>query len=692
MSSPVSILLVDDQPRNLDVLEALLDAPDYRLVRAESADASLLALLEEEFAAIVLDVKMPGMDGVELAQLIKRRPRTRHIPILFLTAHLQEEKDILLAYGAGGVDYLSKPINPQVLRSKIAVFAELFRKTRQLAAANSALEAEIAERQKAQEALRQANEELEARVQRRTADLTRINRSLGESEQRLRVALEGAITIAFTWDVEQDEVRRYHSTDPVLGPNPDTPDRFADVLAQVHPEDQENFAARMRECMAAADGRYKNEYRVVHPDNSVHWLEEWGTFLRDEEGRPRRLTGLSMDVTERKQISQALEQAKADAEAANEAKDHFLAVLSHELRTPLTPVLMTVQLLEKDASLKEDVREALATVRRNVELEARLIDDLLDLTLVSRGKLALNLQDVDLHVLVRQAMEICSPEAEEKGVRLVLDAESAKSRTRGDPARLQQVFWNLIKNAVKFTPADGEVRICCRDEQADGSDRVAVSVRDTGVGINPQLLSRVFDAFEQGDRAKARQFGGLGLGLAISKALVDVHGGVITADSPGEGQGAAFTVSLPAAAHIDKPSRRPKLRADGKGQANHREPFLHVLLVEDHVDSARVLVRLLGSSGYKVTHAENVASALRIARQTRFDLLISDLGLPDGSGHDLIRQLAAERPVSGIALSGYGMETDIACSRKAGFLEHLTKPVTLEQLESAIQRVVDQSS
>ncbi len=558
MPSPVNILLVDDQPRNLDALEAILESPGYNLVRAESAEAALLALLNTEFAALVLDIRMPGMSGPELAQVIKRRERTRHIPILFLTAHLQDEDDVLLAYGAGGVDYLSKPFNPKVLRSKIAVFAELFRKTRALAAANRALENEVAEREKAEEALRLANEELEARVEQRTSDLTLIN--------------------------------------------------------------------------------------------------------------------------------QSLEQAKADAEAASEAKDHFLAVLSHELRTPLTPVLVTVQLLEGDPTITPEAREALATVRRNVELEARLIDDLLDLTRVARGKLQLNLQEVDLNLVVRQAMEICSPEAAEKGVRLVLDCVADSSRTIGDPGRLQQIFWNLIKNGVKFTPAGGEIRVRCRNEQLADAQRVVVSVHDTGVGIEPEVLSRVFDAFEQGSRTISRQFGGLGLGLAISKALVDMHAGHITAQSAGPGRGAVFSVSLPAARGEHVRPRRPP-RTDLRPLMEADTPALHVLLVEDHVDSARVLVRLLRRLGYRVTHAKDVATALQAARQEGFDLLISDLGLPDGTGHDLMRQLSAEMPTLGIALSGYGMEVDIQRSREAGFAEHLTKPVNVEQLQSAIERV-----
>ena len=559
MPTPVNILLVDDQPRNLDALEAILEAPEYQLVRAESPDAALLALLDLDFAAIVMDIRMPGMSGPELAQVIKQRERSRHIPILFLTAHLQDERDILLAYGAGGVDYLSKPVNPQVLRSKLSVFAELFRKTRALAAANRAHETELAERHKAQEALRLANEKLEARVQQRTADLTRIN--------------------------------------------------------------------------------------------------------------------------------QSLEQARLESEAANDAKDHFLAVLSHELRTPLTPVLVTVQLLEEDSTLSKDVREALATIRRNVELEARLIDDLLDLTRVARGKLRLNMQVVDLNVLIRLATEICNPEAAERGVTLILDPLATNALALGDPARLQQVFWNLIKNAVKFTPSGGEVLIKCQNAQDANGERVVVSVIDTGVGIEPQVLSRVFDAFEQGNRIIARKFGGLGLGLAISKALVDLHSGTIDAKSEGRNKGATFSVSLPAVASSVHPATQPRLRDSLRVRGDTDAPPLHVLLVEDHVDSARVLVRLLGTMGYTVTHAKDVETALRCANEKSFDLLISDLGLPDGSGHDLMRQLAEHKPIRGIALSGYGMDIDVVRSREAGFQEHLTKPVNIEQLQSAIERV-----
>jgi signal transduction histidine kinase len=562
MPIPVSILLVDDQPRNLDALQAILDMPEYRLVRADSAESALLLLLKEEFAAIVLDVKMPGMTGPELAHLIKQRERTRHIPILFLTAHAQDEREVLLAYGAGGVDYLQKPFNPQVLRSKIAVFAELFRKTQQLAAVNLALEAEIAKRERAQEHLRLANEDLEKRVAERTAELLEIN--------------------------------------------------------------------------------------------------------------------------------QALTAAKADAEMANEAKDRFLAVLSHELRTPLTPVVVSLQLLEADGSLGDDTREALMTIRRNVELEARLIDDLLDLTRVARGKLQLQLQAVDVNTLVRQATQICSPEAAEKGVRLILDAQAGTSRAAGDPARLQQVFWNLIQNAVKFTPVDGEVRVCCRNETRDGEERIVVSVSDTGIGIEPAVMQRVFDAFEQGDRRAGRHGGGLGLGLAISKALVDMHLGTISASSPGPGGGATFVVDLPSAARLDVPSPgvEPPVGADAKAEPCEHGEAARVLLVEDHPDSARVLVQLLRRLGYSVTHTTNVESAVSQAQQQSFDLLISDISLPDGSGHDLLRRLSLHGPVRAIAISGYGMESDVARSQEAGFADHLIKPMTVGQLKSAVERLL----
>lgn len=376
------------------------------------------------------------------------------------------------------------------------------------------------------------------------------------------------------------------------------------------------------------------------------------------------------------------ERRLAESEAANRAKDHFLAVLSHELRTPLTPVLTTVQLLERRTDLPADLREPLAMIRRNVELEARLIDDLLDLTRISRGKLDLHFQRVDVHELLAEVLEICGRDFEMKRITLTTDLAARRRFVDADPARLQQVFWNLVKNAVKFTPEGGRVHVRSR-EGADGV--VQVQVIDSGAGIEPAVLPRIFEAFEQGGRDVTRLFGGLGLGLAISKALMDLHGGSITAESPGKGLGATFTIELTGAR--EQTAARPP--ASAGTQASGR-PELRILLVEDHADTREALSELLRLSGHHVEAAGSMATALAACESGRFDLIISDLGLPDGSGLDLMRQILARCPggVKGICLTGYGMEEDLRRSEAAGFLAHLTKPVSLQELEAVMSRVM----
>ena len=408
---PANILLVDDEARNLDTLESVLQSPDYRLIRALTAKGALMELLEGEFAVIVLDIQMPEMSGIELASLIKQRKRTRHIPIIFLTAYFQEDADMLQGYSIGAADYLTMPINPQILKSKIAVFVELFRKTRALAATNRALGEEVVQRQKAENALLDSNNELEARVRERTDELA---------------------------------------------------------------------------------------------------------FARDR------------------------------ALAASRAKDDFLATLSHELRTPLSPVLLLASEGAANAELSPEVRADFATIAENVALEARLIDDLLDVTRIVRGKLSLDLRPVDLHAALQAAVAMVQAELREKNVSLTLQLEAGSQPMLGDDVRLKQIFWNIIKNAVKFTPHGGAIVVETRAEP-DGS-RLSIRFTDTGLGMTAGEIARAFDAFSQGDHASPgapRVFGGLGLGLAISRQLVELHAGSITAASAGRNQGTTFRIELP---------------------------------------------------------------------------------------------------------------------------------------------------
>ena len=397
----------------------------------------------------------------------------------------------------------------------------------------------------------------------------------------------------------------------------------------------------------------------------------------------RDTVGFVLDITHRRRFEQQLKAAKENAEAANLSKDQFLAVLSHELRTPLTPALAAASAMQFSPEMPQDLRSDIEMICRNIDLEARLIDDLLDLTRISRGKMQLALAPIDAHALLKQVVEICAPDADAKGIRMTVELRATQRFVNGDSARLQQVFWNLVKNAIKFTPEGGDIVVSSRD-QVLKAHLLVISVQDTGLGIEPQVLPRIFNAFEQGEQTITRRFGGLGLGLAITRALVEAHQGAISALSEGKDRGATFEVRLPT---IPEPAVLESVPAapdtlDGNA-ARQR-----LLLVEDHEDTSRILSRLLQGSGYSVVTAHTVAGALKAAERHEVDLVISDLGLPDGTGLELMSKLRETYQVPGIALSGYGMEADIRKSREAGFVAHLTKPVNIQTLQQTIRQIV----
>lgn len=400
--------------------------------------------------------------------------------------------------------------------------------------------------------------------------------------------------------------------------------------------------------------------------------------------------------TERQLEAQRIEVARLyeEAQRAHARKDAFLAALSHELRTPLMPILTAVSSLNVREASAEELEETFSMIRRNVQLEVHLIDDLLDLTRVAHGKLSLDLQPVDAHELLRYALRTCQEDITRKGLVLTQELSATEHTVRADPARLQQVFWNLLKNAVKFTPTGGSIGI--RTRNPAGAGKFEVEIRDSGVGIAPEALPNVFVAFEQGGSTTTRRFGGLGLGLAISKDITDALGGTLRADSAGLGRGAAFTVSIPLASAV---TGKPEASAAGRGitlSAGTMAPAAPaesaaagpvVLLVEDHADSARLLGRSLMRHGYRVFTAGTAAEATAIFEREPVEIVVSDIGLPDRDGISLMGDLRRRRPVLGIALSGYGMQNDVERSQAAGFSEHLTKPVEWSQLNSALQRL-----
>ncbi len=411
---------------------------------------------------------------------------------------------------------------------------------------------------------------------------------------------------------------------------------------------------------AAIDGRPRD------------WSEKDLAILHD-------LAEAAMVQVQLKQTTAAAEAATAAALTANRSKDRFLAMLSHELRTPLSPVLLLSAAIAEDASLPESVRADAATISRNVRQQTRLVDDLLDVTRIENGKVSIAPALVDLNPLLADVVADSRPDADRKRLTLTLSTAAGRHHVSGDAGRLRQVFGNLVRNAVKFTPAGGRVTVATAD--ADG--RATVTVSDTGIGVAPAVLPRLFDPFEQGSRQITDEFSGLGLGLAIAKGLVDAHDGTITAASDGPGRGTTFAVSLPAMA---APAATEPPAAVAPSTVG-----VDLLLVEDHRDTLMAMTRLLRRLGHRVTGADSVAAALAAAAGGRFDVLISDVELPDGTGLDLMRQLSAaggdgRPPLPGIALTGYGMESDLQQTRDAGFCAHLVKPINFADLEEAIRR------
>ncbi len=411
-------------------------------------------------------------------------------------------------------------------------------------------------------------------------------------------------------------------------------------------------------------------------------------------------------ILESVRAQSALRDRALAVESANRAKDEFLATLSHELRTPLSPVLVAVEELAEDGSLPAEARSQLEMVRRNVAVQSRLIDDLLDLTRIARGKMDLNHQPIRVHTLLRETAAVVAADLAAREQTLVTEIEVPEQcRIVGDAARLQQVFWNLLKNSTKFSPRGGTIRIRAsmthRDGQGHGGDgtagapdRLIVEVTDSGPGIAAEDIERIFQPFEQaaGARTRGGESGGLGLGLSIARAITELHDGSLRARSEGAGRGATFTVELPLAPDRPFAGRAidghefPGIQTLNPGQTSG-----NILLVEDHGDTAAAIGRVLRRAGFSVVHAPAVAPAIDNWRNGRFDLLISDLGLPDGTGLDVIR---AVRDVPGgeipaICMSGYGMESDLNQSRAAGFQVHLIKPVSKQRLLEAVQQALE---
>jgi PAS domain S-box-containing protein len=517
--APVSILLVDDDANNLLALESILEGPGHRLVKVQTADDALMALMNEDYAAIVLDVQMPDLSGIELAKLIKQRKKTQHIPLIFLTAHYRDSEHAVLGYDVGAVDYLTKPVHPAVLRSKVSVFIDLFRKTRALAEINRSLEAEVVERKTAESHLRVVVEAAPSAMLVFTRDGSVMLVNSG-AEQLFGLSREALLSKHIHELVPADALRV--AVPPENAAGAAQPGVVSEVRRSILRRKNGSEVPVEISCSPIQSVEENTLVSIV----DVTEREQAEAALRNANAvLEAKNVALQRQAEERLRRIRA-EAAQAEAEAANAAKDRFLAMLSHELRTPLSPVLHSVSLIDENPDCPPSVRDSLQVIRRNVQLEARLIDDLLDLARIRNSKVQLQFQLVDAHELLSRAVEICKPQIEARNIQLEISLSAEQTVLSADPARLQQIFWNLISNAVKFTPQRGVIKIRTANEEGN----LRVEVTDTGAGIEPAKLVSIFDAFEQ---APQRASAGLGLGLAICKAMAEFHHGKISAYSAG---------------------------------------------------------------------------------------------------------------------------------------------------------------
>ena len=491
---------------------------------------------------------------------------------------------------------------------------------------------------------------------------------LVDSVEEYAIYMLDSMGTVVTWNTGAEKIKQY-TAEEIIGKNFACFYTAEEVAAE---KPQRNLREAVRK------GHIRDQGPRVRKDGSVFQAEVVLTALRDSSGDIRGYSKVTRDITDQLR-SREFEAEKIAAQKAGKAKDDFLAALSHELRTPLTPALAAANYLASNASkVPPEFAEDLEIIKRNVRLQARLIDDLLDLTRITRGKLQLQLEIVDANAVVRDAIEIANSAILSKKLKVSTEFHAEKHHIRADSIRLQQIFWNLINNAVKFTPPGGLIAIRTYN---DGGRHFHFEITDNGIGIERERLASIFTPFEQADPSVNRQFGGLGSGLAISKHLIDLHHGRIEAESRGRSFGTTFKITLDTL-----PEGAGEVLTDS-GSPKHVPKQLRILLVEDHRDTRHALSRLLTHFGHQTSVADSTRGALEMMTSRRFDLVLCDIGLPDGSGYDVISKAKAKGPIKAVAITGFGTDEDIRRSKEAGFDFHLIKPVDFQELQSVLEQV-----
>lgn len=699
----INILVVDDLPDKLLVYRTILEELGVNIITARSGPEALRLVLQHEFAVILLDVNMPDMDGFETAALIHGRKRSAHTPIIFVTAYM-DEFHAAQGYAQGAVDYILTPVVPEILRTKVKVFVDLFRMTQQVrkqAEERIALAEEHARRVAAEEASR------------RSAFLSEVSAALMGSMEldsrvgdlvRLPLPLLADVGIARLVDHAGEEVQTHWAWfDPRRGTAVDQPAdraRFNPLLlaalnralasgqAVILPPEEVSFAVTPEAGSPLSDAGpersdppYTLRHIAVFP--MVARGKTIGAILLARAGERSRFDRDDCRLAEELALRGAIAIDNIglyrSIREADRRKDEFLAMLAHELRNPLAPISNAVEIMRLRGPGQAELDWARDVIARQVQHLVRLVDDLLDVSRITRGKIRLKLEPIDLAAVVSNAVETSRPLIEGRRHRFVVDMPAEAIWVKADPARLAQVLANLLNNAAKYTEEGGSIRISVA---RDGGQAV-VRVRDSGVGIPPEMLAGIFDLFTQVDRSLDRSQGGLGIGLTLVQRLVQMHGGSVEAQSDGPGHGSEFVVRLPMLTAFQPPRPAASPPAERASAAGH----LRILVVDDNADAAVSLSMLLRLDGHEVHMVHSGPAALDAVRELRPDVVMLDIGLPEMDGYEVARRLRAEpggADLSLVAVTGYGQDEDQRRCRAAGFDHHLVKPVDPQALSTLL--------
>lgn len=694
------ILIVDDLPEKLLVYRTILGELGPTLVTAQSGEEALAHVLKDEFAVILLDVQLPGMNGFETAAMIRSRQRSAHTPIIFLTAFADEIRTAE-GYARGAVDYIQTPVVPGVLQAKVRVFVDLFRMTRRVKEQAKEHIVLAEERTK-----RAAAEELGSRL----GFLAEVSRSLANSldpdttartiaRQAVPILADLAgVTLAgeagqtlraeLAWEHAPDRTIHSRRIAEPEGPHDSLRHAVDRVLNSGSVELLNDLSISIpvrRNETSSGEPNLLLRRAAVYPLRARNRVLGALTLAFGPSGRTHTKEDRALAEELAARAAVALDNARLFEETrrADRQKNEFLSMLAHELRNPLAPIRNAIEILRLKNTERPDVLESCAVFDRQVTHLVRLVDDLLDVSRITQGKIRLQCEPVYLADLVKTAVEISRPLIDLRQHQLHINLPEKPIQLHADPTRLGQVFTNLLNNAAKYTEDGGRIEICA--ERVD--QEAVIRIRDSGIGIPPEMLTSVFELFTQVDQSIDRSSGGLGIGLTLVRRLIEMHGGTVSARSEGPNQGSEFEVRLPVDTRTTVGTAEKEVSASAKPGSAKR---LRILIVDDNVDGAESMALLLGLMKHEVRVSLNGLDGLQEAIRLKPDVAILDIGLPGMDGYTLARELRSRSETSDstlIAITGYGRTEDREKSLSAGFQHHLVKPVQYEEIAKVLSAI-----